>query len=515
VVVACLALASRLDPGLFSSATQTESFLPGAHGRLNFPLNYWNALGALVALGLPLLLSIAGSARTIMAQALAAAAIPVMALCGYLTFSRGAAIAGAAAVTVFFALAPERIPKLATAVLTAAGSAVLIAGATHRSAIEHGLVNAAARHQGRTLFVWIIVVCAGVALTQAGIGLAARHGTLPALLRISPARARALLAAAVVVGVVAAVLAGVPGRLSHDWSSFKNPHSTALRQDSLGRFGVVSGNGRYDYWRVAVKSAGSHLLGGSGPGTFQLLWLPRAPYLSYIQNAHSLYFETLAELGIVGLLLLLSFFGLMLVTAVKLVARLRHEARTRAAGLAAALVAFMVTAAFDWVWQVPALVAAFLLLCGALLAPQRRASAAAPRASYSPPILLRAGTVVLALACLVAIALPLATTNAVRASQAAAQAGDTGGALADARSAVRLESGAASAQIQLALVQELRGDYRDALAAARHALADEPANWSNWLIDSRLEAESGNPGAALTAYRRARVLNPRSPLFRT
>src|SRR5438874_3444295 len=45
-IVAVLALASRLRPGLFAVAGQTGSFLPGASRRLSWPLNYWNGLGA-------------------------------------------------------------------------------------------------------------------------------------------------------------------------------------------------------------------------------------------------------------------------------------------------------------------------------------------------------------------------------------------------------------------------------------------------------------------------------------
>jgi len=87
-------------------------------------------------------------------------------------------------------------------------------------------------------------------------------------------------------------------------------------------------------------------------------------------------------------------------------------------------------------------------------------------------------------------------------------------ALADARAAVALEPGAASSQIQLALVLELRGDTAGALTAARAATRDEPDNWSAWLVRSRLETEGGHPGAAVAAYRRSRSLNPRSPLFK-
>ena len=228
VVVASLALLSRLRPDLFPSAQQTGSFLPGTQGRLGWPLNYWNALAALVAFGLPLLLALATSARRLIAQAAAAAGVPILALCGYLTFSRGGAVAAAVALVAFIALAPERIPKLATALVAAAGSAALIAGAVHRSAIEKGLTTVAARHEGSTLLIAVILVCAGVALAQMGIGLAVRHGTPPRLLTVSRDRARLLLAAAVVVGVVAALAAGGPRAVSHRWQDFKHPVSAAL-----------------------------------------------------------------------------------------------------------------------------------------------------------------------------------------------------------------------------------------------------------------------------------------------
>ena len=511
VIVAALALASRLRPGLFAAATQTASFLPGTQRRLSWPLNYWNALAALLAFGVPLLLALATSARRLLLQAVAAAALPLLVLCGYLTFSRGGALAAAVAVVAFIALAPDRIPKLATLLAVTAGGAVLIAAASTRSALEHGLVNAAARHQGDALVLPILLVCAGVALAQVGIGLADRHGTLPRLLRVPPSRARLILGGVVALAVVAALLAGAPTRLSHAWSDFKHASAPQLNQASLSRFGSLSGNQRYDYWRVAVHASGGHVLTGSGPGTFQLLWLPRAPYFSYVQNAHSLYVETYAELGAVGLAVLVGFLSLILISAIRLVARSRYEPRVRAAGAAAALLAFLVSAAFDWVWQVPALPVAFLLLGAAVLAP-RRADKAQPRRLVAG--IVRGATAVIAIACLIVIGLPLATANALNASQAAASAGNPALALADAQEAARLEPGSASAQLQLALVQELQGNLRPALASARHAVRDEPTYWTNWLILARLQAENGDARASLAAFRQARALNPHSPLFR-
>jgi hypothetical protein len=522
VILAVLAVISRLAPNSFAAAHVTAAFLgAGAQGRLSWPLNYWNGLAALVALGLPLLLAIATSARTLRVQAGAAAALPVLALCDYLTFSRGGALAAAVALLAFLALAPARFPKLATMLVAGAGSAILIAGADHRAAVEHGLTNHLASVQGGQLLVAIVLVCAGVALAQVGIGLAARHGTLPRLLTIPAPRARALLGAAIAVAVVAALAVGAPSRLSHAWHDFKTPRAAALSQDSLARYASFSSNSRYQYWKVAVHTNAGHPLTGSGPGTFQLLWLPRATVPGYVTNAHSLYFETLAEVGIVGLVLLAGFLLLILAAAVTLVLRSEREGRVRAAGAAAAMLSFVVSAAFEWVWQLPVLPAAFLLLAAAVLAPAPRRVAIRSLAPDAPlgsgrgrlPLPLRLGLVATALVCVIAIGIPLATASAVGRSQAAAGAGDLSSAVADARSAARLEPGAASPQLQLALVLELQRNYPAALAAARTATRDESQNWSDWLVLSRIEAEAGAPKAAVAAYVRARSLNPLSSLF--
>lgn len=78
VTVAALACLSRLDPGSLGSS-QTGQFLPGAASRLAFGLNYWNALGAFAAMGVPLALALAGAARTLPARATANAVVPLLA----------------------------------------------------------------------------------------------------------------------------------------------------------------------------------------------------------------------------------------------------------------------------------------------------------------------------------------------------------------------------------------------------------------------------------------------------
>jgi cytochrome c-type biogenesis protein CcmH/NrfG len=120
---------------------------------------------------------------------------------------------------------------------------------------------------------------------------------------------------------------------------------------------------------------------------------------------------------------------------------------------------------------------------------------------------------VLALGCLFVIAWPLAETTALRASQAAARTGATATALSDAQAAARLESGAAAPQLQQALVLETERQFTAAIAHARKATVDDPLDWSNWVVLSRLEAEAGNATSSLQAYERAKSLNPKSPLL--
>jgi O-Antigen ligase len=526
--LAAVALISRLRPGTFAGAAQTAMFLPGSQGRLGWPINYWNGLGAFMALGLPLLLAVACSARRLAVQALAAAAIPMVVLCAYLTFSRGAALEAVCGVVVFFALTGDRIPKLLTGLLVAAGGAVLIAGAAHDSAIERGVLNAAARHEGHQLMIVLVLVCAGTGLTQAAIGLAVRHGTRPKWLQISRTRARKLLLVVVGVAVIAGLAGGAPSRLTHAWHDFKQGDAAALHENALGRFGSASGNSRYEYWKVSLEASGKHLLGGWGPGTFELVWLPRAPNNDYVQNAHSLYVETLLEDGVVGLALLAAFFLLVIGNTVRLASRSFYEERTRVAAIAAACVAFAVSAAIDWVWQIPVLPVAFLLLAAATLAPARApvvasALSGAPSAQRETKSggaawrgwSIRAAIAAVAVACLIAIALPLAEANTLRESQAATTSGRPSQALSYAEAATAIEPGSAAAQLQLALVLELQGKLAASEAAARDATIDEPLNWSAWLVRSRLEAENGQPMAAVHAFDRARALNPHSSLFET
>jgi hypothetical protein len=513
VVIAAVSVATRLWPDFIPSARDFDD----ANNRLSWPLDYWNALAALSVIGIPLLLSIATSARRLVTQALAAGAIPIVVLCGALTQSRGGLISAGAALVVWLALAPERVPKLATGAFAAAGSAALVAGGFHDKTIRLAQTGLLEQHQASKLFTAIIFVCAGVGVAQLGIGRLLRHSTPPRA--IAPPRrvAVGLSSVAVVVLVAVALVVGAPHKLDHVWTDFKNPVN---QSNSVTHFAASSGEGRYQYWVAGANSASSHKLIGSGPGTFQLDWLPRAHIYSYVTNAHNLYVETYAELGFVGLALLALFVIGALAACVLAVIKSNDHDRTRAAGITAAVFAFFVGATFDWLWQVPVLVAIVLLLLSSTLVPGTRGLTAQTRRSFSlgglkPRRLAGIATTILGLAALLAVAYPLSANTAIANSQTAANVGDQVVALKDARAAVGIEPDSAEAQIQLALELEEQHDFKGALTSAKTAVQDESQNWTNWLTLSRIEAENGDAKASVRAYERARSLNPESTLFRT
>jgi len=115
-----------------------------------------------------------------------------------------------------------------------------------------------------------------------------------------------------------------------------------------------------------------------------------------VVNAHSLAFETLGELGVVGVLLLGLALGAMTV------APARHGVAERPArGLALALTtAWLLHALIDWDWQLPVVTLWLFALGGAALA---RPAPTEPRARPGLPLALRAP---LAFALLVAAAGP-------------------------------------------------------------------------------------------------------------
>jgi O-antigen ligase len=119
-------------------------------------------------------------------------------------------------------------------------------------------------------------------------------------------------------------------------------------------------NDRIAYWRVAAKDFESHVAVGSGAGTYAAYWNrhPQRVYFAPL-NAHSIYLETGAELGVVGLAILLAMLALPLRSIGS-----RDPIRL---GAACGFLAFLLHAGIDWDWEMPVVTTAALYFASVLV----------------------------------------------------------------------------------------------------------------------------------------------------
>ncbi len=350
VVVTGYGLSARLLPGL----VELDRSRSGA-GRLEQPLTYWNAMGCLAAIGFVLCVRVATDPRRPRwLRAGAGAASPVVAAGVYLSLSRGALLALAVGLLMLFLLAPERRN------LTRVGGALVLLG-TAVSLVASRLPDVdtlapsqtADAGQGAAMLA-ALVVAAAVA------GVIGFRSPAPELgepaegpMRLAPRPRLVAVALAVVVIAAAAGVAAFEG----------TPKNASDGSVSASRFRSADSL-RYSYWDTALTAFADHPLAGTGTGGFAVEWRRRPNRPEPAVDAHSLYVETLSELGLVGALFLALFLGGVGAAA----AGLYRRAPALAAGPTAAMVVWLVHAGLDWDWEMPALTGVALLLAAATLA---------------------------------------------------------------------------------------------------------------------------------------------------
>jgi hypothetical protein len=492
LTICVLSFVSRLAPDLLPSALASNEL----YRRLGYPLNYWNALASWAAMAAVMSLSITSTGRSRWACGAALAGTCVAISVIYLTYSRAGAIAIFLATATVVALGPHRWQTTFNAAFATVGSAAIIASIRAHPDIASGRGSRGA-----------MVVAAVALAVAAACMLAGRAGLTDRLRgrRLAPRTARIALTTVAVVGAVSAVAAG-PYLADRAWTSFSARSERRGTVDPAERLGNLSGI-RQSLWRASLHAFDAHPLHGTGAGTFEYVW-NRDPHRDTpVRDAHSLYVEVLGELGILGAVAALVAFGSLLTSAVRATLRQTDpSAAGAAAGCTGAFVVFCFTAGLDWIWEVTA-AASLGIVCGGL------ASAAGTTRAAPLRALPRVAGTVLVLVWL-AIQLPVLVGEAqVRASREAIRRDDFDGALSHATTAIEAQPWAARGYLQRAVVLERTGYLREAAADARRSTEKERTNWETWLTLARIEAERGRVPAALRAARRARALNPHSPLF--
>jgi O-Antigen ligase len=506
--VGLLALTSELFPGSVGPDAP-PAFFPG-ESRLSYPLNYWNGLAILVGIAFPLLLGAATARRPAWARGLALAPLPALTAVIYLSSSRGGAATALLGMVVFLLLAGRRIPALAATVVAGVGVAGATAVMVSRHALADGPIGSSAA-TGEGHGAALLLALLGIGCAAAYAGWCAVEPRRP--LRVPRATSLGLAAA----GLIACVLAIAAVHPVEKFEDFKRPSSEQSVADSNADFTRAhllssNGSGRWQLWEGAVDEWKDAPLVGKGAGSYESWWAQNGSISKFVRNAHSLYLETLGELGLVGFVILMTAFGAGFVAAARRLLRSAGHERTTIAALTGALVAYMAGAGIDWMWELT-VVTLIGVTCLALLAGPATDPASdvrrVPRRRLAPRAAVMA-------ACAVAICVEgilLLSHARLQESQSAAARGDIDAARSAALDARSLQPWASSPDLQLALLEEQSRDLPAARTRIGEAIDHDKSNWRLWFVSARIETEAGNIPKARSDLRRAKSLNPRSPLF--
>ena len=487
VAVSAIAIASRLA-GVGAGDADLVSSMRSSTGRLSYPVGYWNALGSMAAMAVPLLVWIAASARERVASAAALAAMPIVVLAAYMTSSRGALIAIAIGAAVAIAASRSRGRALAALAVGAVCSIPAVVAAT----LGNGILDVPLATPGRAEAVVGAAVLAGVA---AAVAIGPRAVSRGSAVAIPGLRMRHVLAASF-VALVGLVLVAGPGRIAGDFAA------TSGREASTGSGELsVTGSGRAQFWSTALDAAADEPLRGIGAGSYGLYWNRYGDLETPVRNAHSEPLELLAELGIAGLVAFLVFFAAVAASAIPL-ARAREGA---APGAALGLITTgLLGVLIDWTWDVPAaaapiLVAAALCVNGALGPDRGRIAPVGGSAIRVAAPALALVVAVLAVPAVWSAGVLAASGNRMDASDDALAAGRLDDAASAARSAAAIEPWSSEPWLRLATIEQAAGNIDAARLATRRAVEITPDDFRPWLLAAVMEGTLGNR-RALSAY---------------
>lgn len=543
--IVCLAgLISRVAPDVWHTAPDV------ANERLSYPVTYWNALGLLAALGIVFALHLTctlGERRSV--RVLAAAVLPLLAATLFFTFSRGAMAAGAIGLVVYVLVARPRA-LLSGVLATAPPTAALILVAYHANLLDTvDPTTPAAVAQGHRVALAALVCVAACAALRLGLAaqLDPRLGRAGGQRWLSP-RARVATIGVTVAAAVTVMLAlGAPQGLAHDWDRFLSGATPRGNYSDLRqRLSDPSDNGRSKLWQVALQGFAAAPAHGRGAGMYQTIWDQRRPLASFNVNAHSLYLQAMAELGVPGLVLLVVLVGTVLGG---LGVRARGPRRSLYGALLAGSVVWAVHAGVDWDWEMPVITLPFFAAAGLALSPRGRAEdgRGAPAAGLGRGAAARlgrgaaaagldrgvpaaglgrgaaaglgrgaaAGRLVLAPLCLAAIVLGvliIGSQSRLTDAEHALYAADCARADSAAKSSIDWLSARPQPYEIIGFCDLRRGLPRLGVSAMDQALRRDPGSWESYYALAIAQASAGiDPRAAAE---RALRMNPLEPLTR-
>jgi hypothetical protein len=526
VIVSLYGLGQKLLPGLHVAGL-LDLNQTGRVARLQEPLGYWNALALLLAMGVPLAWAVAaqrGGHRSLRLGAIVS--LELILVAGGFTTSRGALLALLVAGASLLLLAHERLRLLLWLGMGAlAALPPLVLGLTSHALTGDGVALGSREHAG--LLLLIVVTGSAVVLTLA----ADRIISLEASFQLAPAArqriVKALLAAAglavpaVLVGL-AASSRGLPGTVSHAWSSFTEAQGISVSNPD--RLLSIDSANRWVWWKEALGAFWDRPLGGWGAGSFPAVHLLYRHDFLPVTHAHSAPLEWLAETGLVGLLLAAGAWWGLLRSGIAAVRAARSDT-TRALLTAAAfasVLAYVVHAFYDWDWDMPGLTFPALILAGTLAGATHSRVTSPSKTGPQSPFDAGPAARLLALfgaglaACTLVLSSALPSLSAGRASAAllAASVGDLRQAHSDAALAAALDPLSDSGPVAEATIALNRGDKPLTRAYLLEAINREPTDVGAWEQLSLVDLDLGRLQQDLVVAQRVLELDPLSATAR-
>jgi hypothetical protein len=368
IVPVMYALASRVWPGALAENEVSN--------RLGQPFDYWNAVGCVAAIAVPICLWL-GTRRTgsPILRVLAYPAMGASVVALLLTQSRGAAAAAAAGALAWFVLVPLRLRSLPVLLLPLGAGAAVSGWALSKDPFTKAFQPLTAKELvagdfGALVLLMIVLLILFGAAVEAG-----------AERRAPSARMRKRIGiAAVTVACLVPLAAFTSVAFSERGIGDRIDELTSETQVSPGEGGgrvFAASSSRGKYWREAFRVFDDRPLEGVGAGAFEKARLRHRTDASVTQHAHGWIPQTMADLGLIGLAvttLLFLAWALAALSATGLVPRrlLRGGAdasppprrdwdadRIAVVTLAIVPLVFGIQSLLDWTWfiQEPAVMA--------------------------------------------------------------------------------------------------------------------------------------------------------------
>jgi len=468
-------------------------------GTLEFPFGYRNANAgflAMVALGsIPMIVR---RGRPVVVPALLAFLAATAGSLVVVSQSRGSVLGVAAGCLVLVLVSRRRIATVLTLIAVAAPIALFLPELLDPYETARGADGLRELQQAVT---WSIFAGLLAAVLVAILSIVVPRVPVRRIAQPSPAAATAAILATIAAGLLAfTVLVGNPLDSLEDGINEISSGDREYGDIEGSRFTYAGGLSRLNFWEVAIDPAEADPINGGGAGSFRSVYLVEGPGDFEPRNAHSLPLEVLGELGIVGLLLLLTGLGAAAVAAF----RSRRHGQDPSVVVATAFVVaavMLAQAAVDWSWYFGAQAAPMLALLG---------SAAGPAALGTRPARTAARVAVaIAAGLLAALALPTFVSERLTLEAGRSWRADTPDAYSKLDTAADLNPYTDVPLLLKSAIAARRGDDDVAVAAAREAIARAPENWRGHLLAA--EALRDDSAAARAAIERADALNPTNP----